>query len=118
MSNLIKKHEISSEVNDSDKVYSIDKLEELFEVQELENDVYFVLNKDEDHWMDFVFLTFSYSESDAGDVHAKLLMYGSGSTGLRECRHTYWGEDGYIFYPDKKQIITVLTALEEFFDLN
>lgn len=68
-------------------------------------------------WLNFAVLRF-HTSSDAGEF-ATCLFYGDGPVGaLRECRHTYWGEngDGYIFYPDGKLILAALRALAEFYD--
>jgi hypothetical protein len=46
-----------------------------------------------------------------------LVFHGEGPSGaLRELRHTYWGEDGYIFYPNGELISKAFVALREWFD--
>lgn len=48
------------------------------------------------------------------------IMHGDGpSKGLRELRHTYWGEpdSGYIFYPNGKLISAAFGALRTWFDV-
>jgi hypothetical protein len=48
-----------------------------------------------------------------------VLVHGSGpsmSPEFRECRHTYWGDDGYIYYLNAKHIRAVLDWLERHFD--
>jgi hypothetical protein len=60
--------------------------------------------------------------NDAGEVftEANCLMWGEGpSENLRECRHTYWGDEensGYIFYPSGPLITAVFERLSAFFD--
>lgn len=47
----------------------------------------------------------------------QMVFRGSGPSGsLRELRHTHWGEDGYIFYPDAKLIAAAFDRLAEWFD--
>jgi hypothetical protein len=77
-----------------------------------------VLNWDEDVFnLDFAALSFIQSNFDGSNIMAECLFFGSGPTGgLRECRHTYWGEDGYIFYPDGVVIAAALKELSEFYD--
>jgi hypothetical protein len=48
------------------------------------------------------------------------VFWGDGPSGnLRECRHTFWGEEdngGYIFYPSGLLIAAAFKRLSEFFD--
>jgi len=71
-------------------------------------------------WMSFAFLEFSSwtygTPKDTAEL--SMLMHGEGPAGfLRECRHTYWGEDGYIFYPNKKHIDAAMQWLSKYYDL-
>lgn len=69
----------------------------------------------------FVCLGF-YSGHEDGTIDYQVVFHGSGPAGgLRECRHTFWGEAdnaGYIFYPNRKLICTALDALQQWFDLD
>lgn len=54
-------------------------------------------------------------------VKVDIVFHGSGPGGakgvtLRELRHTYWGEDGYVFYPNGTLIAAAFAALGEWFD--
>lgn len=52
------------------------------------------------------------------ETQMTVLFHGEGpSSALRELRHTYWGEDGYIFYVHADTVIAALNALREWFDL-
>ncbi len=57
-------------------------------------------------------------------THAEVFMHGYGfmcegeNISLRECRHTYWGENGYIYYLDKRQMLAILGWLGRYFDLD
>lgn len=102
-----------------DDVYSLNFLKNNYEVHELDEG-YLVLewhDPNSKSWLKFAALDFYCS--NGSDINLSLVFYGEGPSGdLRECRHTYWGEDGYLFYPNKKVISSALTALSEFFDLN
>ena len=78
------------------------------------------INPENEYWMHFEFYEFhsiSMGEQE-GEAKVECLMYGGGPIDvLRECRHTYWGKDGYIFYPRKVHIITMLEWLNKHYDL-
>jgi hypothetical protein len=64
-------------------------------------------------WAAFVFLASHSAEDVEGPYYATVLMVGEGILGnLRECRHTYWGDEGYLFYPSAGQIRAMLDYLE------
>lgn len=105
---------------DSDGAYSIDVLKANHEVSDLAGRGWFVLDTSGGHWLRFVVFEYVASEVDGTNPHGKLVFYGEGpSDTLRECRHTWWGEDGkgYVFYPNKKLILAALDKLSEYFDL-
>ena len=78
-----------------------------------------VLVDDESTWVQVALFRFSSSNSDGSGVMHQLVMHGEGPSGpLREFRHSYWGEDGYIFYAPRKLIVGALDALKEWFDLD
>ena len=115
---------------EDDFVYNIDELRAAgWDVRELKNVEYvcgwLVVQRDLPAspsgglWLRFAVLRFHQSD-DEGEK-ATCLFYGDGPGGaegdsLRECRHTYWGEGGYIFYPDGTLIVAALKALSEFYD--
>lgn len=47
-----------------------------------------------------------------------LVFYGEGPVGnLRECRHTWWGDDdGYLSFPSGRVIMAAFEALAEYYD--
>lgn len=67
--------------------------------------------------VEFVVLSWC-SASDQGSEYEHV-FHGYGYSGaLRELRHSYWGEDGYIFYPQASVITSALTMLKEWFDVD
>lgn len=100
---------LESFLNDKDEiVYSLDKIPVAYEIREITNG-WVVLN-----WHDETWLKFAVLESDGSSV-----FHGEGPSGsLRECRHTYWGYDGYIFYPNARLITDAFRVLSEFYDLD
>ena len=65
-------------------------------------------------WLDFAFLFPLYvCPYIHEDIKCGILFHGTGFLEMGECRHTYWGENGYVFYPEIKQITTALKWLEE-----
>jgi len=108
-------------VNSCDEpVYSLTEAKEKFEVREIFPDCWLVLNWDDDldrFWLKFGVFDFFQSQIDGSNLKMGLIFHGAGTTnGLRECRHTYWGHEGYIFYPKGKLIAVAFKALSEFFD--
>lgn len=62
----------------------------------------------------------SGQSSDGTPDTYRMVFHGSGpSAGLRECRHTWWGEPdnaGYIFYPTFDVIEAALRELRRWFE--
>jgi|ERR1700760_2449473 len=76
-------------------------------------------------WLSFVVFRHASGPSTRNGVvvdgiKGSIVFYGCGSSGLRELRHTYWGDDrsqpGYLFYPNGKAITAAFAALQEWFD--
>lgn len=71
------------------------------------------------HILNFALVRFQQSNCDGSDILVECVMHGQGVLGLRECRHTYWGEGngcGYIFYPCGSAITETFKLLSEYFD--
>lgn len=98
-----------------EEVYPLSKLKKEFELRDLKTrDAYLVLNKDE-NWIKFAVLDFHTGMDD--DIFLSCVFHGEGPTDpLRECRHTYWGDKGYLFYPNGEVISAAFSVLSEFFD--
>jgi hypothetical protein len=105
-------------VDGVDVYYPLDLAKERFVVRDLDGGGYLILNFNEDNLhLDFAVMGFGYSVDD--QIFLSVVFYGHGPMGaLRQCRHTYWGDAGYIFYPNGKIIQAGLKALEEFFDMD
>lgn len=111
----------SAPTDNGDYVTPIDEVKKRYETAEiLPERAWLVLNWDAKRlWLKFAVLEWYSSNGDGSNAVAALVFHGEGpSSGLRECRHTYWGESGYIFYPNAAVIMAGLRALEAFFDLD
>lgn len=94
--------------------YSLNELQKLGEVKELIEDLYMLIRITDAH-VEFAF--FSFVEEGKHGVLLEVVMYGDGYTdSLRECRHTYWGDSGYIFYPNAKHFTAIFKELAVYFD--
>lgn len=118
---------ITAHKNSCDEpIFILGKIKEKFTVEELISESLWVAHdyaKNEKGycWMNFGFFEFKSIEMGKNYNHAEcdMLMYGSGPVGaLKECRHTYWGDNGYIFYPNKQNIIKALEWLEKFYEMD
>lgn len=69
-----------------------------------------------DQSMQFKFMNFVSFDGDT--TYVETIMSGRGCIGLRECRHTYWGENGYIYYLNGQHLITIISWLKNHFDLD
>ena len=69
---------------------------------------------------EFIVFDFMMSSIDGTDTKWQRVFHGYGYTdGLRELRHSYWGEldnGGYIFYPSASTICGAFELLKRWFD--
>jgi len=94
-------------------------LQDNFKVVKLEecSESYIVVHKEESS----IFIEFALVCWVSSNSTVEVVFYGQGVGGsLRECRHTWWGEegDGYIFYPNYKSISAGLKYLTKYFDMD
>ncbi len=111
---------LESEINPANgegKMFSLDKARQFHEVRDLIPGKAWLVLSHGTSWVKFAVLEFSMSNTDGSNAFASSVFFGEGPTGyLRECRHTYWGKDGYVFYPSGPIILAAFKALSEFFD--
>ena len=65
------------------------------------------------------FALFEWSCSNADDTNRQfhMIFHGVGvGGGLRECRHTYWGEAGYVYLMPLDVVAKAMAALRKWFD--
>ncbi len=97
-------------------LYPLKEAETQYDVVKLTGKGWLVLKRETDLWLKFAVLEF-HSSDEKDQVTTTCLFHGEGTLGsLRECRHTYWGESGYLFYPNGPLITAALQQLSEFFD--
>lgn len=99
-------------------VYLLSEIRSKSDLLELCTDGYLAVlsNADDDSSL-VVFGVFTHVYTDDTDEYVSVQFHGYGFSGaLRECRHTYWGEDGYIFYPNGKAISLAFKELSKYFD--
>jgi len=107
-------------VHDNDFVYSLDYLKKTFEVVEIIKDRGWIVFKwdaedGKDGWIKWAVMDWYGSWNNKQFVNVE--FQGEGPSGsLRECRHTYWGEDGYIFYPNGPLITAAFQELSKYYD--
>lgn len=91
--------------------------EKATEVHELEGKGLLAVLVDGIHVSFAVFDWESGPASDGGPAYYRVVFHGEGpSDSLRELRHTYWGDNGYIFYPNGKLIADAFAKLGRWFD--
>lgn len=88
-----------------------------YKIEELDGKDFIVLFKKDDALINYAFL-----ECDASNTQEdfySLLWHGYGfSDNLRELRHSYIGENGYVFYLNKKNFELALNWLSQYFDMD
>jgi len=114
------KHDEICPMGNDDKAYSLERISKEFEITPLSKSAWLVLNwNEEKYWLKFVVFDFFYSDADNKNVMLQPVFHGEGTGGaLRECRHTWWGDNGYIFYPNKNTIELALKELSKYFDFD
>jgi hypothetical protein len=85
--------------------------------EKLNRDIW-VSTKENGHQLSFQFLEFASSDMDDTNIEVDIIMHGYGYIELRECRHTYWGEEGYIYYPNTTNLRAILDWIDKHFDIN
>lgn len=113
---ILKQSKLSEEEQFGDSIeYSLEKIKNIdCEVVNL-NGGYLILSKEEVS-IDFALLETSGYDQE-GKEFLRLIFHGNGTgDSLRECRHTCWGENGYLFYMPLELIKEAMTELLKHFD--
>ena len=75
------------------------------------------ISHEKDGWLSWVLLEWVSGDGADGIDLFDIVVHGEGSSGLRECRHTYFGDDGYIFYLDGDVLSWGIEQLRQWFDM-
>ncbi len=105
--------------NNEDTVYSLTDIKEVAENVDTLIPMKLIVSRDgeEDGWLDFVFFEWVYSVDE--DEYYEELCRVSGPSGfLSECRHTYFANNGYIFYMNRQVMITMIDYLTLYYDMD
>lgn len=66
-------------------------------------------------WVEFA--VFEFCSTHSGKNQYTMIFHGEGPAGnLRECRHIWWGENGYTFMLNFKVVEQAFTILKNWFD--
>ena len=116
----------SSELGNCNKpLYALDEIKSVAtKIHEVEPNYYWLALHSEEPlgagWMSFAFFEFYSSEGNEDtNIRVSLVFHGEGPAGsLRECRHTYWGDEnnGYVFYMPWKAIVKSWEILAQYYD--
>lgn len=96
------------------------KATEVYEYNE--GNALLAMHRDTDYPSKVSFIVFEFlsSNNDGTDKRWNRVFHGYGfEGGLRELRHSYWGEtdnQGYIFYPSERTICEAFALLRKWFD--
>lgn len=97
-------------------LYSLEYLKKNFSVSSLGESKGFLITTDTSYLIIY-FAVMEFYCSDEKEILLNCIFHGSGPSGnLRECRHIYWGEEGYTFYPNGILITEAFKKLSEYYD--
>lgn len=104
---------------DGSKVASYSDVKETFgRVEDLTGADFIVgYEKANETWMDFIFLELNHYHNNE-PFYSELCRVSGPSDGLRECRHTHFADDGYVFYMNGRNMITMIEFLDKFYDMD
>lgn len=91
-----------------DPCWELDKIAEHMTVKKLLPNFWVATNVTES-WAELAFLDFYSSNLDGSGTRVNLVLTAEGPTGLRECRHTRWGREGYVYYMNFEHVRAALT---------
>jgi hypothetical protein len=105
-----------------DIVYLREDILSLYPVEVPISETCFLFFRQEhESWLEFIFVEWNYS--DDKDYY-RCIFHGCGASSLnleefslRELRHMYFGEQGYVFYMPGKALISAMQVLAKYFDM-
>tara|TARA_R100001086_G_C11840641_1_gene259010 strand:- start:1467 stop:1793 length:327 start_codon:yes stop_codon:yes gene_type:complete len=102
---------ITSAVLPGEDALDIETLRVNFEIHALDGGILVINNRD---------CIIDYAVVEYGnDVEGTMVWHGTGvGANLRECRHSYFGEDGYVFYMNGDLFISAINKLKDYFDMD
>ncbi len=99
-------------------LFDLSYLKEKYEVHSISESGYIIINDQKDDFVKFAVMSFYMSDLDDSNIKVSLVFHGEGPSGaLRELRHTWWGDNGYVFYPNADIICNSLQFLKKYFDI-
>lgn len=105
-----------STLNPEKQAYYLSDLMKVGQLQQLGEHLWAIVVSSPEDWKEWAI--FEWQCSDENLVETTMLVSGCGPTGyLKECRHTYWGENGYIFYPNAEHLKLALNWLETMYEM-
>jgi hypothetical protein len=101
---------------EGDVTYSLNEIKLKFDIVELQPEQSWFVSQSDGNWMEWA--VFEWAGGLIGEnPDASLLFYGGGTLGsLREMRHTYFPDNGYVFYFPIKTMQLALAELSKYFD--
>lgn len=103
-----------------DSLYRLDRLQKHHKMETILEESLYVAANDNGDWVECTFFEWT-SESDDG-VYLTPLFSSSGPGGvdcpLRECRHTYFADKGYVFYMNRERMIAALDYCTKYWDMD
>lgn len=104
-----------------EKTYLLSQLKKDATVEELIPEYLWVAySVREGLFMEFAFYEFRSEQWNKPEtIEVARLMQGEGPVdNLKECRHTYWGDGGYISYPNASHFRAVLDWLDKHYEMD
>ena len=88
-----------------------------YDVVTLNEGLYVVQDTKREHWTRLHFLVANSWSDEETYVESLFKCEGTGDV-LRECRHTYFPNDGYVFYMNYSDMTRALDYCKKFFDMD